>query len=128
MSALFLGDERRGVHRAAVAASGNSQLCHHQRNPDQQYECNVDQYEGATTVFTGNQRQVYVVGQTQSAEVVTQESTEAGLVIDLYQQPSGDKKWMGWTVQEITMGDMQRLRVTVNELVGVILGHFPPEV
>ena len=69
-----------------------------------------------------------MVGQTQSAEVVTQESTEAGLVIDLYQQPSGDKKWMGWTVQEITMGDMQRLRVTVSELVGVILGHFPPEV
>jgi hypothetical protein len=34
---------------------------------------------------------------------------------------------MGWTVQEITMGDQKRLRVTVNELVGVILGHFPPE-
>ena len=80
-----------------------------------------------TTVFTGNRRQVYVVGQTQSAEVVTQESTEAGLVIDLYEQPSGEKKWMGWTVQEITMGDMKRLRVTVNELVGVILGHFPPQ-
>ena len=81
-----------------------------------------------TSVFTSNQRQVYVVGQTQRTEVVTQESTEAGIVIDLYQQPSGEKKWMGWTVQEITMGDMKRLQVTVNELVGVILGHFPPDV
>ena len=80
-----------------------------------------------TTVFTSNQRQVYVVGQTQHAEVVTQESTEAGLVIDLYEQASGEKKWMGWTVQEITMGDIKRLQVTVNELVGVILGQFPPE-
>lgn len=80
-----------------------------------------------TSVFTNNQRQVYVVGQTQRTEVVTQESTEAGIVIDLYQQPSGEKKWMGWTVQEITMGDMKRLQVTVSELVGVILGHFPPD-
>ena len=77
-------------------------------------------------MFTSNQRQVYVVGQTQGAEVVTQESTEAGLVIDLYEQESGQKKWMGWTVQEITMGDIKRLQVTVNELVGVILDNFPP--
>ena len=81
-----------------------------------------------TSVFTSNQRQVYVVGQTQRTEVVTQESTEGGLVIDFYDQETGQKKWMGWAIQEITMGDLQRLRVTVNELVGVILDHFPPEV
>jgi len=80
-----------------------------------------------TTVFTGNQRQGYVVGQTRRAQVVTQESTEGGIVIDLYDQETGDKKWMGWVISEITMGDMKRLQVTVNELVGVILGHFPPD-
>ena len=81
-----------------------------------------------TSVFTSNQRQVYVVGQTQRTEVVTQESTEGGVVIDLYEQETGQKKWMGWAIQEITMGDLQRLQVTVNELVGVILANFPPEV
>ncbi len=80
-----------------------------------------------TTVFTSNQRQVYVVGETQPTEVVTQESTQAGVVIDLYDQASGEKKWMGWSVQEITMGDIKRLQVTVGEIVGVILGHFPPD-
>ena len=80
-----------------------------------------------TTVFTNNQRQVYVVGQTQRTEVVTQEGTEAGLVIDLYERDGVEKKWMGWAVEEITMGDMKRLRVTINELVGVILDQFPPE-
>jgi hypothetical protein len=81
-----------------------------------------------TTVFTGNTRQVYVVGQTQRAAVVTQESSEGGVVIDVFEQESGEKKWMGWAIQEITMGDIKRLQVTVNELVGVILGHFPPDV
>ena len=80
-----------------------------------------------TTVFTGNQRQGYVVGQTRRAQVVTQESTEGGVVIDLYDQETGQKKWMGWAIAEITMGDMKRLQVTVNELVGVILGQFPPD-
>lgn len=80
-----------------------------------------------TTVFAGNQRQGYVVGQTRRAQVVTQESTQGGMVIDLYEQETGQKKWMGWAIQEITMGDMKRLQVTVNELVGVILGHFPPD-
>ena len=80
-----------------------------------------------TSVFTGNQRQVYVVGQTQPTEVVTQESTEGGIAIDLYEQESGQQNWMGWTIQEITMGDIKRLQVTVNEMVGVILDHFPPD-
>lgn len=80
-----------------------------------------------TTVFTGNQRQVYVVGQSQRAQVVTQEGTQAGIVIDLYERETGQKKWMGWTVDEVTMGDIKRLKVTISELVGVILEHFPPE-
>ncbi len=80
-----------------------------------------------TTVFTDNQRDIFVVGQTQRTEVVTQEGTDAGMVIDMYDQASGQKKWMGWAIEEITMGDIQRLRLTISELVGVILDHFPPE-
>jgi hypothetical protein len=81
-----------------------------------------------TTAFTSNQRQVYIVGEGQQNQVVTQQGTEAGLVIDLLEQSSGEKKWMGWAIDEITMGDMKRLRVTVNEIVGVILKHFPPDI
>ena len=81
-----------------------------------------------TTAFTSSYRQVYVVGQTLDDQVVTQQGTEAGLVIDLIDRPSGQKKWMGWAVEEITMGDQQRLRLTVSEIVGVILQHFPPEI
>jgi hypothetical protein len=81
-----------------------------------------------TTAFTSNRRQVYVVGQTRDDQVVTQQGTEAGLVIDLIDRESGQKKWMGWAVEEITMADQKRLRVTVNELIGVILQHFPPDI
>jgi len=81
-----------------------------------------------STAFTSNRRQVYVVGETQLDQVVTQESTQAGLVIDLTDPSSGQKKWMGWAIQEITMGDLKRLRLTVHELVGIILQHFPPDI
>lgn len=81
-----------------------------------------------TTAFTGNYRQVYIVGATQSAQVVTQQGMDGGLVIDLYEQDSGQKKWMGWAIQEITMSDQVRLQVTVRELVGVILKNFPPQI
>ena len=81
-----------------------------------------------TTAFTSSYRQVYVVGETLDNQVVTQQGTKAGLVIDLIDRPSGEKKWMGWAVEEITMGDQQRLRLTVSEIVGVILKHFPPEI
>ena len=81
-----------------------------------------------TTAFTSNQRQVYVVGETLDDQTVTQQGTEAGLVIDVIDRASGSKKWMGWAVEEITMGDRKRLRLTVSEVVGVILQHFPPDV
>ncbi len=81
-----------------------------------------------TTAFVSSYRQVYVVGQTQGSQVVTQESTEAGLVIDIIDRASDQKKWMGWTVREITMADQKRLSQTVRDAVGVILQHFPPEV
>ncbi len=81
-----------------------------------------------TTAYTDSSRQVHIVGSATDlhAAVANQESTAAGLVIDVFAQPSGEKKWMGWTVQEITTGDLMRLRVTVRDLVATILQHFPP--
>lgn len=81
-----------------------------------------------TANFTDNYRQVRIIGQSRDAETVTQESTEAGLVIDLYDRPSGRKKWMGWSVTEVTRSDQVNLRPAVRELIGIILEHFPPEV
>jgi hypothetical protein len=81
-----------------------------------------------TASFTDNYRQVRIIGQSRDAEVVTQESTEAGLVIDIYDRVSGQKKWMGWSVTEVTRSDQVNLRPAVRELIGIILEHFPPEV
>ena len=80
-----------------------------------------------TTAFTDNYRQVQIVGTSRSAQVVNQESTEGGLVIDLYDVSSGQKKWMGWSVTEVTMGDQMNLTPLIRQLTGVILQHFPPE-
>lgn len=79
-----------------------------------------------TTVFGDNYNQVRIVGEGVNEERVTQESTQAGLVIDFY-DPAGNKKWTGWAVQEITMGDQIRLRSTVQDTVAIILKTFPPE-
>ncbi len=81
-----------------------------------------------TTAFTSSYRQIYIVGETQTAQVVTQESTKAGLVIDIYERTSEQKKWMGWAIEEITYSDQVRLQVTVRELVEIILQHFPPSI
>ncbi|MEJ2087811.1 MAG: DUF4136 domain-containing protein [Gammaproteobacteria bacterium] len=79
-----------------------------------------------STSFTDNYRQVQIVGASRNAEVVTQESTEGGLVIDFYDAQSGQKKWMGWSLMEITMSDRVNLQPTVRQLVAIILQHFPP--
>lgn len=81
-----------------------------------------------TTAFTSSYRQVYIVGATRSTQVVTQQGMDGGLVIDLYEQDSGQKKWMGWAIQEITMSDQVQLKGTVRELVGIILKNFPPQI
>ena len=83
-----------------------------------------------TTAYTDTYRQVQIVGSSTDlhAVVANQESTQAGLVIDIFDRSSGEKKWMGWTIREITMGDLMRLQVTVRDLVGNILQHFPPDV
>ena len=81
-----------------------------------------------TTNFTDNYRQVRIIGSSRSAEVVTQESMDGGLVIDLFDQASGNKKWTGWSITEITSGDRANLRPTIRQLVTIILQHFPPDV
>ncbi|MGE0623622.1 MAG: DUF4136 domain-containing protein [Pseudomonadales bacterium] len=79
-----------------------------------------------TTTFGDNYNQVRVIGEGVDEETVTQESTQAGLLIDFY-DPAGNKKWTGWAVQELSMGDQIRLRSTVRDTVAVILKDFPPE-
>ncbi len=78
-----------------------------------------------TTTFGDNYNQVRIVGQGVDAETVTQESTQAGLLIDFY-DPAGNKKWTGWATDEITMSDQMRLRTTVRDIIAIILKNFPP--
>lgn len=59
--------------------------------------------------------------------VFVQDSTEAGIVIDIFDQAKAEKKWMGWAIQELTMNDRRFLEETVHDLVKIILGHFPPD-
>ena len=79
-----------------------------------------------TTAFGDNYNQVRIIGAGVDDEVVNQDSTRAGLMIDFYDR-SGTKKWMGWAVDEITMGDQMQLRSTVRDIVAIILKNFPPE-
>jgi len=58
--------------------------------------------------------------------VFAQDSTEAGIVIDIFDQAAAEKKWMGWAIQELTMNDRRFLQETVRDLVKIILSHFPP--
>ena len=79
-----------------------------------------------TTVFGDNYNQVWIIGEGVQDMVVTQESTQAGLMIDFYDS-AGNKKWMGWALDEVTYSDQVRLRSTVKDIVAIILKHFPPE-
>jgi hypothetical protein len=87
---------------------------------------------GAPTVHTATFRQSYrdfpIIGRSPPVEVAAQEGIEANLVIDLYERKSGRKKWMGWSVTEVTRSDQLNLRPGVRQLVGTILKHFPPEI
>ena len=81
-----------------------------------------------TTAFTENYRQVRIIGSSRDTEVVNQQSLEGGIVIDIYDQASGQKKWTGWTNREIERSDQINLQQTSRELVDVVLQHFPPDV
>ena len=79
-----------------------------------------------STVYPGQYRQDVIIGQTMRTEVHAQDSTEGGIVIDVFDRESKQKKWMGWALRELTMNDLRELRPAVRELVSVILDHFPP--
>jgi len=80
-----------------------------------------------TTMYIDNYRQVRVFGTGLDAAVVNQQSADGALVIDFFLQPDRQKKWMGWTITEITRSDQVNLKRAARELVGIILGHFPPD-
>ena len=80
-----------------------------------------------TTVYTQRFRQVDIVGTAPDpVEVRSQDSTEGGLAIDIFDQAGARKQWMGWVSKEITMSERRDLQSTVRELVAIILDHFPP--
>jgi hypothetical protein len=81
-----------------------------------------------TTAFTDNYRQVRIIGTSRTAEVVSQTGEEGGLIIDIFDADSGQKKWMGWSLTEITMADRMNLTPLARQLADVILQHFPPEI
>jgi hypothetical protein len=56
----------------------------------------------------------------------SQDSKEGGIVIDIFDRVKAEKKWMGWSITELTMNDQMDLRDVVRELVTVILARFPP--
>lgn len=81
----------------------------------------------STNLYPGLYRQSYTVGRGWGDVVATNEFTEAALVIDLFDRASAQKKWMGWSLTEITMNDRMNARPAVRELVDTILDHFPPD-
>jgi hypothetical protein len=81
-----------------------------------------------TTVYSQSYRSSYRTGGWTATRigVFDQDSTQAGIVIDIFDQAKAEKKWMGWAIQELTMNDRRFLRETVRDLVKIILANFPP--
>jgi hypothetical protein len=79
-----------------------------------------------STVYTGTYRHDYIFGRIKGVAVRTQDSSEGGIVIDIFDESSAQKKWMGWALQELTMNDLIDLQSTVRGLVTIILEHYPP--
>ena len=80
-----------------------------------------------TSVYPGRYQQAeQIAGRNWGGQVGTQDYNTGGIVIDIFDRPSAQKKWMGWTQTEITQSDRMNLRPVVRELVRTILAHFPP--
>lgn len=79
-------------------------------------------------VYTGTYDHHIYWGRIRGTQVALQSGTEAGLVIDIFDEASASKKWMGWAIGEMTMADEIELQETVRDIVPVILESFPPEV
>lgn len=80
-----------------------------------------------TSLYPANYRnQELILGRDRVSEISTQDFTQGGIVIDIFDRPSAQKKWMGWTQSEITQQDRMNLQPVVRELVHAVLSHFPP--
>ena len=81
-----------------------------------------------TTVYRQSYRSSWRAGGYTATQVgvFDQDSTQAGIVIDIFDQAKAEKKWMGWAIQELTMNDRRFLQETVHGLVKIILSDFPP--
>jgi len=80
-----------------------------------------------TAVYSGTYDHHIYWGRIRGTQVALQGGTEAGLVIDIFDQASARKKWMGWASGEMTMADEIELQETVRDIVPVILASFPPD-
>lgn len=80
-----------------------------------------------TSNHPGRFGDVGIVGETLAPESDTQDYTEASLVIDIIDRASAQRKWMGWSQQELTMGDRLRQQSLARETVHLILKNFPPD-
>ena len=81
-----------------------------------------------TTVYRQDYRTSWMVGGWTYSEVgaFSQDSTEGGIVIDIFDRAKAEKKWMGRTIKELSMNDRIELQETVREVVDIILEQFPP--
>jgi len=77
-------------------------------------------------VYTGTYDHDILYGRIRGIEMHTHSGTEGSLVIDIFEESSASKKWMGWASMEMTMDDEIELQYTVRDLVRIILEHYPP--
>ncbi len=80
----------------------------------------------SAAVYTGTYDHHVYWGRIRGTQVVLQSGTEAGLAIDIFEEASAQKKWMGWAIGEMTMADEVELEETVQDVVAEILKTFPP--
>lgn len=80
----------------------------------------------SAAVYTGTYDHHIYYGRIRGTQVTIQSGTEASLVIDIFEESSARKRWMGWATMELTMDDEIELQATVRDLVGIILGSYPP--
>jgi hypothetical protein len=81
----------------------------------------------SAAVYTGTYDHHIYWGRIRGTQVALQSGTEARLAIDIFEQASARKKWMGWATGEMTMADEIELEETVRDAVAIILKTFPPE-
>lgn len=80
-----------------------------------------------TANYPGRYGDANIVGEDWQPETGTQDYTEVSLAIDIFDRASAQKKWMGWSEQELTMTDRLHQQSLAREAVRRILAHFPPD-